>query len=126
LLQTFRTKIFLAMADDFSTRTASELCGKEEQFKLNYSLSESGQDAKVSILTGRSVAHKSTVSASKSYNLQRDFVFEAKVFGELKNAESIVLAYDGVNPLPPTFCYLKPYYLDPDMNYFEQLAERLL
>ena len=56
--------------------------------------------AKVSILTGRS-----------------------KIFGELKNAESIVLAYDGVNPLPPSFCYLKPYYLDPDMSYFEQLAE---
>ena len=50
--------------------------------------------------------------ASKSYNLQRDFVFEPKIFGELKNAQSIVLAYDGVNPLPPTFCYLKPYYLD--------------
>ena len=40
LLQTFRTKIFLALSDDFSARTASELCGKEEQLKLSYSLSE--------------------------------------------------------------------------------------
>ncbi|MBC8166059.1 MAG: TraM recognition domain-containing protein, partial [Bryobacteraceae bacterium] len=102
LLQTFRTKIFLALSDDFSARTASDLCGKEEQFKLNYSLSESGQDAKVSILSGRAVAHKSSVSASKSYNLQRDFVFEPKIFGELKNAQSIVLAYDGLNPMPPS------------------------
>lgn len=31
LLQTFRTKIFLTMT--FSARTASELCGKEEQLK---------------------------------------------------------------------------------------------
>ena len=126
LLQTFRTKIFLSLSDDFSAKTASELCGKEEQFKLNYSLSENGQDARISMLTGRAMAHKSTVSASKSYNLQRDHLFEAKVFTELKNAESIVLAYDGVNPLPPSFCYLKPYYLDPNMNYFEQLAKGLI
>jgi type IV secretory pathway TraG/TraD family ATPase VirD4 len=31
LLQTFRTKIFLALADDFSTRLASELCGREDR-----------------------------------------------------------------------------------------------
>jgi hypothetical protein len=31
-------------------------------------------------------------------------VFEPKIFSELKNAESIVLAYDGVNPLPPSVC----------------------
>ncbi len=123
LLQTFRTKIFLSLSDDFSARTASEMCGKEEQLKLNYSISENGQDAKVSMLTGRTIAQRSTVSASKSYNVQRDFVFEPKIFSELKNAESIVLAYDGVNPIPPSFCYLKPYYLDPNVNYFEQLAK---
>jgi hypothetical protein len=126
LLQTFRTKIFLALSDDFSTKTASELCGKEEQFKLNYSISENGHDANVSLFSGRTTAHRSSVSASKSYNLQRDFVFEPKIFSELKNAESIVLAYDGVNPLPATYCYLKPYYLDPNLNYFEQLKKGLL
>jgi hypothetical protein len=42
LLQTFRTKIFLALSDDFSARTASELCGKEEQLKLNYFLAQKG------------------------------------------------------------------------------------
>jgi hypothetical protein len=111
------------LSDDFSARTASEMCGKEEQLKLNYSISENGQDAKVSMLTGRTMAQRSTVSASKSYNVQRDFVFEPKIFSELKNAESIVLAYDGVNPLPPSVCYLKPHYLDPNDNYFEQLAK---
>jgi len=29
LLQTFRTKIFLSLSDDFSVRIASELCGRE-------------------------------------------------------------------------------------------------
>ncbi len=123
LLQTFRTKIFLSLSDDFSAKTASELCGKEEQLKLNYSISENGQDARVSVLTGRATAHKATISASKSYSVQRDWVFEPKIFSELKNAQSIVLAYDGLNPLPPTFCYLKPYYLDPNETYFEQLAK---
>jgi hypothetical protein len=46
------------------------------------------------MLTGRTIARRSTVSASKSYNVQRDFVFEPKIFLELKNAESIVL---GIN-----------------------------
>jgi hypothetical protein len=123
LMQTFRTKIFLALSDDFSARTASELCGKEETLKLSYSLSENDQDARVSVLTGRATAHKATISTSKSYNLQRDWVFEPKIFSELKNAQSIVLAYDGVNPLPASYCYLKPYYLDPDKSYFMQLAD---
>jgi hypothetical protein len=114
---------FLALSDDFSARTASELCGKEEQLKLSYSLSENDQDARVSVLTGRATAHKATISTSKSYNLQRDWVFEPKVFSELKNAQSIVLAYDGVNPLPASYCYLKPYYLDPNKSYFMQLAD---
>ncbi len=121
MLQTFRTKIFLTLSDDFSTRIASELCGKEEQLKLSYSLSENDQDARVSVLTGRATAHKATISTSKTYNLQRDWVFEPKIFAELKNAQSIVLAYDGVNPFPPSYCYLKPYYLDPNVSYFRQL-----
>jgi TraM recognition site of TraD and TraG len=123
LLQTFRTKIFLALSDDFSARTASDLCGKEEQLKLNYSISETGQDAGVSVLTGRATAHRATIGTSKAYNVQRDFVFEPKVFSELKNAQSIVLAYDGLNPWPPTYCYLKPCYLDKNTTYFEQLAK---
>jgi hypothetical protein len=123
LLQTFRTKIFLALSDDFSARCASELCGKEEQLKLHYSFSENGQDAGVSWLTGRAAAHRATLSATKGYNLQRDFVFEPKIFSELRNAQAIVLAYDGSNPHPPTYCYLKPYYLDPNRSYFEHLAK---
>jgi hypothetical protein len=126
LLQTFRTKIFLAVSDDFSARTAADLCGKEEQFKVAYSISESGQDAQVSLFTGRTTAHKSSVSTSKSYNLQRDYIFEPKVFGELKNAEAIVLAYDGVNPLPPTLCYLKLHYLPTNLTWFEQVEKGLI
>src|ERR1700733_15348265 len=97
LLQTFRTKIFLSLSDDFSARTASDLCGKEEQLKPNYTISETGQDAGVSMLTGNAVAHRATLSTTKGYSVQRDFTFEPKVFSELRNAQAIVLAYDGSN-----------------------------
>ena len=122
LLQGLRTKIFLALSDDFSAHIASELCGKAERLKPSYSLTEAGQDARVSMLTGRPAAHRTTVSAAKTYNLSLDYVFQPKAFAELQNAQAIVLPYDGFNPLPPTRCYLKPYYLDPQVSYFDQLA----
>ena len=68
----------------------------------------------------------SIFTATKNYNLQRDYVFEPRVFTELKNAQAIVLAYDGLNPLPPSYCYLKPYYLDPRISYFEHLRKGAL
>jgi len=123
LLQTFRTKIFLALSDDFSARTASELCGREDQLKVSYNLSESGHDARVSLLTGKAVSHKANITASKSYNTQSDYRFDMKTFTELRNAQSVTIAYDGLNPMPPMFCYLKPYYNDPNKSYFKQLAE---
>ena len=126
LLQTFRTKIFLTLSDDFSARTASELCGREDQLKVNYSLSESGHDTKVSWLTGKALSHKANIVTSKTYNTQNDFRFDMKTFTELRNAQSIIVAYDGLNPMPPMFCYLKPYYNDPNHTYFEQLAEGVL
>src|SRR5213075_2598164 len=56
LLQTFRTKIFLPLSDEFSAKIASELCGKEDQWKVNYNLSERGHDARVSLWTGKAMA----------------------------------------------------------------------
>jgi TraM recognition site of TraD and TraG len=123
LLQTFRTKIFLALSDDFSAKIAAEICGREDQLKTSYNFSESGHDAHVSLLTGKSVSHKANITASKSYYPHSDFRFDTKTFTELKNAQAIVIAYDGLNPIPPTFCYLKPYYNDPNKSYFQQLAD---
>ncbi len=126
LLQTFRTKIFLALSDDFSAHTASVLCGREDQLKASYSLSESGHDTKVSWLTGKALSHKANLIASKSYNTQTDYRFDMKTFTELRNAQSVTIAYDGLNSWPPVFCYLKPYYNDPNRSYFQQLSEGVL
>ena len=49
LLQAFRTKIFLALSDNFSAREASDLCGRDEQLKVSYNFSENG--------TGRRCKH---------------------------------------------------------------------
>jgi hypothetical protein len=123
LLQTFRTKIFLTLSDDFSAKVASELCGREDILKVSYNLSESGHDARVSLLTGNALSHRANITASKSYNTQKDFRFDTKTFAELRNAQSVTLAYDGLNPIPPSFCYLKPYYNDPNKSYFQQLED---
>jgi hypothetical protein len=123
LLQTFRTKIFLSLSDDFSAKTASDLCGREDQLKVSYSLSESGHDTKVSWLTGKALSHKANIVASKSYSTQSDYRFDMRTFMELRNAQSVILAYDGINPTPAMFCYLKPFYNDPNESYFVQLAK---
>jgi hypothetical protein len=123
LFQTFRTKIFLSLSDDFSARTASDLCGREDQLKVSYSLSESGQDSKVSWLSGKALSHKANLVASKSYNTHSDYRFDMKTFTELRNAQSIVIAYDGINPTSPMYCYLKPHYNDPNDSYFVQLEK---
>jgi len=111
------------LSDDFSARTASDFCGREDQLKVSYSLSESGHDTKVSWLTGKALAHKANIIASKSYNTQKDYRFDMKTFMELRNAQSVVIAYDGIDPKPPMYCYLKPYYNDPDESYFVQVEK---
>ncbi|MBZ5526109.1 MAG: hypothetical protein LAP21_28145 [Acidobacteriia bacterium] len=90
---------------------------------MHYNISESGHDSKVSLLTGKPVADRAHISTSKTYSQQKDFRFDMKTFTELRNAESIILAYDGVTPLPPMFCYLKPYTRDINKSYFRQLAD---
>ena len=123
LLQTFRTKIFLCLSDDFSAQVASELCGREDKLKVSYNISESGHDARVSFLSGKALSNRANVTTSKSYVTHNDHRFDMKTFTELKNAQSITIAYDGLNPMPPTFCYLKPYYNDVNKSYFRQIAD---
>jgi hypothetical protein len=126
LLQCFRTKIFLASADEFTTKVAAELCGRAERLRPSFQLTEAGQDARVSLLTGRAAAPKSTVTASKHYSFHVEYLFEPKIFAELRNCQAIVLPYDGLDPHPPTFCYLHPHYLDPNVSYFDHVARGAL
>jgi hypothetical protein len=120
LLQAFRTKVFLTTSDPETARYASELCGKEDRTRIGYTVSETSTNANVGWLSGRTSASKGSVAAVKQYQKQKEPVFEEKVFFDLKNAQSIVVAFVGVSPVPPTYCYLKPDFLPMSMNWFEQ------
>jgi type IV secretory pathway TraG/TraD family ATPase VirD4 len=120
LLQAFRTKIFLSTSDPETARYASELCGKADLTAISYTVSESSSNANVSWLSGRTSSSKGSVSASKQYQKRKEPLFEEKVFFDLKNAQAITVAFDGVSPLPATYCYLKPDFLPVTMTWFDQ------
>jgi hypothetical protein len=126
LLQCFRTKVFLATSDEFTARIAAELCGRADRLKARYTLAEGGQNAHISLLTGRATASKHSLTASKTYMLESDYLFQPRVFTELQHAQAIAVPYDGLNPLPPQYCYLKPHYLDVQTSYFDHVARGAL
>lgn len=118
----FRTTIALAANDEFTARALAERCGRRDRLKPRFTVSEASQQAHISLLTAKATGAKQTLSASKSYALEPDYIFPPRTFTELRNAQAIVLPYDGTNPLPPQFCYLKPNYLDVNIGYFDQLS----
>jgi hypothetical protein len=126
LLQCFRTKVFLATSDEFTAQFAADLCGRVDRLKTRFTIAESGQGAHVSLLTGRATASSQTLTASKFYSMEPDYAFRSRVFMELQNAQAVVLPYDGLNPLPPQYCYLKPHYLDVQTSYFDHIARGAL
>jgi hypothetical protein len=120
LLQAFRTKVFLTTTDPDTARYASELCGKADKTRISYTVSESSGNANVGWLSGRTSSSKGSVSASKQYQKHKEPLFEEKVFLDLKNAQAVAVVYDGISPLPPTYCYLKPDFLPVSMSWFDQ------
>ncbi len=111
----------------FSTAEfAVKLCGKEDRLQATYNVSESSQDAKVSFLDGRTAGGRTSVSTSKSYQVRQLERFPVKAFTSLKNAQAIVLAFDGVNPILPCYCYLKPHWLPVEMSWWDQYEKGLL
>lgn len=120
LLQALRNKVFLTTTDPETARYAAELCGKADRTRISYTVSESSANANVGWLSGRTSSSKGSVSASKQYQKHKEPLFEEKVFCDLKNAQSAVVAFDGVSPLPPTYCFLKPDFLPVEMTWFEQ------
>ena len=120
LLQAFRTKVFLTTTDLETARYASELCGKADRTRVSYTVSESSNNANVGWLSGRTSSSKGSVSASKQYQKHKEPLFEEKIFFNLSNAQAVVVAFDGIRPLNPTYCYLKPGFLPIDMTWFDQ------
>jgi len=120
LMQTFRTKIFLTTSDPDTARFASEICGKVDKTKISYTVAESSNNAQVGWLSGRTSSNRGSVSASKHYQKSKEPLFEERAFLELKNAQAIAVVFDGIHPLPATYCYLKPDFMPLGMTWFEQ------
>ena len=117
LLQTLRTKIFLALSDDASAELASNMCGKVLRLSPSYSFTESAKPG-FSVITARAGGAKGTLGTSKSYREQREALFHPRSFSLLENCQAIVLPYDGTNARPATRVYLKPHYLPRDRPYW--------
>jgi hypothetical protein len=125
-LQTLQTTIFLRTKDEHTATLASKMCGREDRIRLSYNIGESGSNAKFSALTGTPVSGNTTLSTGKAFSTQKENMFEPKEFLDLRNAEAIVMGYDGFQPIAATRIYLKPYYLPGDINYFEQVRRGML
>jgi len=78
------------------------------------------------LLTGSATAARHSLSASKTYMVESDYVFQPRIFTELQHAQAIALPYDGLNPLPAQYCYLKPHYLDVQTSYFDHVTRGAL
>jgi hypothetical protein len=126
LLQCFRTRVYLATSDHVTAKEASEDAGRIEQAMPSYSVSESGNDVRVSALSGRTHSHKQSASFSKTYSLHVKAYFEPRIFMRLANMQAVCIPYDGVDPLPPTLLYLKPYWIDRNLGYWDQKRKGLL
>ena len=77
----------------------------------------------ISLLTGKAISHKANITASKSYYPHSDFRFDTKTFTELKNAQAVVIAYDGSNPAAADVLLSQALLQRPQQIYFRQLAE---
>ena len=112
LLQTIRSRIYLALGDDASAKTASELCGQVSRMVASYSVSENTARAGVSFLSGRAGGGASTSAGlSKSYQSRREALFTPRDFAVLGSYQAIAQIFDGKAVSDAVRCYLFPDYL---------------
>ena len=118
LLQTLRTRIFLALSDDASAQLASGLCGQVARMKASYTVSEQTARASASLLSGAAGGGTGSVGASKAFSEKREPLFHPRDFTILGNCQAIVQPYDGARSLDATRCYLKPDFLPRSRGYW--------
>ena len=123
LLQTLRTKLFLSLSDESSSKIASDLCGTVPRMKASFSFSENTGRAGVSLLSARTGGAQGSLGTSKSYREQREPLFHPRDFALLSNCQAICLPYDGLQSLPARRVYLKPYYLPKEAPYWKLHTE---
>ena len=126
LLQCFRTRVFLALADASSAKQASEICGQVERMKESHSLSESAQRGGVSLLGGTLTGGRGGVGASTSWQKRSEALFHPHDFQNLDNFQAIVIPFDGARAERARRVYLKPAHLPEDLPYWTARDRGLL
>ncbi len=98
LLQAFRTKVFLSTSDPDTARYGSNCAVRRtRQRSATPSPSPVATPTSPGWLSGRTSSSKGSVSASKQYQKHKEPLFDENVFFELKNAQAIVVAFNGVS-----------------------------
>ena len=105
LMQCSRTKVS-ATSDEFTARTAAELCGRADRLKARYSLTEGGQDAHIFPCSQASPRLGTASARARPTCWNRTTCSNRGSLRSLPHAQAIVLPYDGLNPLPARYCYL--------------------
>ena len=123
LLQSFRTRIFLTSADGDTSRAASEMCGTVERLKASYNFSENSSQAGVSLLSGKAGGARASVGAGRSYQGRREPRFHPNEFEALATCQAIVIPFDGYETMTARRVYLKPYFLERDLPYWEAVRQ---
>ena len=123
LIQTLRTRIFLALGDESSARIASEMCGNVMKVQPSYTFTENTAKPEFSLLSGRAGGGRGSIGASKSFRQAREPMFPPRDFALLSNYQAICLPYDGAESLPARRVYLKPHYLPREIGYWRWREE---
>lgn len=126
LVQHFRTQLFMSTADTKTAEYMTARAGKTEQVVTTYSMSENAQEARPSMITGRVIVSKTGLTVNKSYSWQLKNMFEPNALMEMPTYQAVAFVFDGREQHTPTRMYLKPYYVDPNIGYFEQREKELI
>ena len=115
--QNLVNKIWLRGDDKYTIEMAQFLTGKEDKQKFSKNISESASDAKRSKLFGRLVSDKQSVSESINVTLQKDYVFDEKVFTQvIQQDKAVCYLSDGRGMQEPSIVHLMPYYKSPVLD----------
>jgi hypothetical protein len=106
LLEHFRSKFFLSLADTRTVELAEKLCGKDWYWRQTINLGETGQRA---VLSGgnKVMATKAGVSGSISRAQQLESRYQFREFTERPTGQCIALVFDGVRTHPPQVLELR-------------------
>lgn len=119
LLQAVRTTINLATNDSDTAKYMADFIGKMDKLKTSINISESAQDATVSLLTGSTVGSKSSMSQAITYSTQKEYIFEPHQFIELPNSVAVAMIYDGEQARSQAL-FAVPYYTSKSKTWHEK------